>query len=177
MRSEEIKVRLRHELIEYGINVVYLSLVFAAFMWYRRLLLAGYDITYMGYWVPVIEAIVLGKVIMIGGLFRLGRGLEARPLIYPTIYKTIVFVIFVALFKLLEHGLKGLWHEIGFWGGILEAAEKGTYEILANSLVIFVALLPFFAVKELARVLGGQKLMSTFFRRSAAQRGASEPST
>lgn len=48
-----------------------------------------------------------------------------------------------------------------------ELSHKGADELLANSLVVFVALVPFFAVKELGRVLGEQKISDLFFRRSA----------
>jgi hypothetical protein len=37
--------------------------------------------------------------------------------------------------------------------------------LLANSLVVFVAMIPFFGVKELGRVLGQEKIRSLFFRR------------
>jgi hypothetical protein len=94
---------------EYWINGCYLTLVFAAFTQYRRFLLAAYDITYTNYWVAVIEALVLAKVIMIGEVIRLGRGLEQKPLIYPTPYKTVVFTLFVGVFKLIEQEIKGLF--------------------------------------------------------------------
>jgi hypothetical protein len=55
-----------------------------------------------------VQALVLGKVIMIGRVFRFGRGLEDKPLIYPTLYKTVVFAVFVAVFKIVEHGIKGI---------------------------------------------------------------------
>lgn len=168
IKKSTVKQKLFHELGEYGINIIYLTLVFAAFTEYRRLLLAAHDITYENYWVALIEAVVLGKVIMIGSVVRLGRGLESKPLIFPTLYKTVVFIVFVALFKLLEHGLKGLWRGQGFIGGIAEHFAKGSHELIANSLVVFVALVPFFAVKELGRVLGEQKIRGLFFRRTAA---------
>ena len=167
-KKATIRQKLFHELGEYGINIIYLTLVFAAFTEYRRLLLAAHDITYTNYWVALIEAVVLGKVIMIGGVVRLGRGLESKPLIIPTLYKTVVFVLFCAIFKLLEHGVRGLVKGEGFLGGIVEYSQKGAHEILANSLVVFAALVPFFAVKELGRVLGEQRIRDLFFRRSAA---------
>lgn len=77
----KLKDKVRHELIEYGVNVVYLALVFEAFTQYRRLVLAAYDIIDTNYWFAAIQALVLGKVIMIGRVFRLGRGLEDKPLI------------------------------------------------------------------------------------------------
>jgi hypothetical protein len=77
------KEKFVHEMAEYAINVIYLTLVFAAFTQYRRLVLAAHDIIYTNYWVAVIQALILGKVIMIGAVFRLGRSLEQRPLIFP----------------------------------------------------------------------------------------------
>ena len=154
------------EMIEYWINVFYLTLVFAAFTQYRRFLLAAHDITYTNYWVAVIEALILAKVIMIGGVVRLGRGLEHKSLIYPTLYKTVVFTLFVGVFTALEYAAKGLWAGTGIMGGIAEFFGKG-HELLANSLVVFVAFIPFFGVKELGRVLGEEKIRALFFRRRA----------
>ena len=79
------KKKIFHEMVEYWINVAYLTLVFAAFTQYRRFLLACHDITYTNYGVAVIEALILAKVIMIGAVFRLGRGLgtEALDLSHP----------------------------------------------------------------------------------------------
>jgi len=162
------KVKISHELIEYGINVIYLSLVFASFTEYRRLLLAAHDIVYTNYWVAVIEGLVLGKVIMIGSVLRLGRGLEDKPLIVPTLYKTVVFTVFVAVFKVIEHGLRGLWHGLGFMGGLAEISKQGAEIALANALVILVAFIPFFAVKELGRVWGEQRMWALFFRKRTA---------
>jgi hypothetical protein len=157
------KEKIFHEMVEYWINVCYLTLVFAAFTQYRRLLLAAHDIIYTNYWFAVIEALILAKVIMIGDVVRLGRGLDQKPLIYPALYKTVVFTIFIGVFTALEYAVKGLWAGTGFMGGIAEFFGKG-HELLANSLVVFVAMIPFFGVKELGRVLGEEKIRALFFR-------------
>ena len=39
------KEKLFHEMVEYWISVIYLTLVFAAFTQYRRFLLAHYDLS------------------------------------------------------------------------------------------------------------------------------------
>lgn len=163
-RSGGWKERISHEMVEYAVNVIYLTLVFAAFTQYRRLLLAAHDIIYTNYWVAVIQALIFGKVIMIGGFFRLGRSLEQKPLIYSTLYKAVVFTFLVVAFNVVEHVLKGLWKGNGLMGGIAEFLDRGPHELLAGSLVIFVALIPFFAVKELGRVLGEDKTWALFFR-------------
>jgi len=168
-KKGDLKKKIFHEVAEYWINVVYLILMFAAFTQYRRFVLAAHDITYTNYWVAVIEALILAKVIMIGAVLRLGRGLEQKPLIYPTLYKAVVFSLFVGVFTLIEHVIKGLWKGKGLMGGLVDFFGKGSHELLAGCLIIFVALIPFFAVKELARVLGEDKIRTLFFRRRADQ--------
>jgi hypothetical protein len=164
-KKKSLKEKIFHELVEYWINVIYLTLVFAAFTVYRRFLLAAYDITYTNYGFAVIEALILAKVIMIGAVFRLGRGLEQKPLIYPTLYKTAIFTLFLGIFTVLENVVKVLWKGTGFTGDIADFLGKGHNEFLANVLVVFVAFIPFFGVKELGRVLGEEKMRALFFRR------------
>ena len=166
-KRKSLKEIIFHEMVEYWVNFCYLAVVFAAFTQYRRFVLAAHDITYTNYWVAVIEALILAKVIMIGAVLRLGRGLEKKSLIYPTLYKTVTFTVFVAVFKMIEYMIKGLWKGQGFMGGLEEFFGKGTHELLANSLVVFVAFFPFFGVKELGRVLGREKIGALFFRRRA----------
>jgi len=164
-KKGNLKKKIVHEMVEYWINVCYLMLVFAAFTQYRRFILASHDITYTNYGFAVIEALILAKVIMIGAVLRLGRGLEQKPLIYPTLYKTAVFVVFVGIFTVLEHLIKGLWNGkelTELFGNFL---GKGPHELLANSLIVFVAFIPYFGVKELGRVLGQDKIWALFFRK------------
>lgn len=165
MQTKELTEKLRRELIEYAFNVVYLMLVFAAFTQYRRFLLAEYSITYTNYWVGLIGALILGKVIMIGSAFRLGRWFEDKPLIVPTIYKAVIFSVFVLVFRVVEFAIKGFLHGDGLAAALVEFfAQKGIDEVLANFLVVLVALIPFFAVKELGRVLGRERVAALFFR-------------
>ena len=163
-----VKDKVRRELSEYAVNVAYLTLVFEAFMQYRRLTLAAYGITDANYWFAIVQALVLGKVIMIGTVFRLGRGLEDKALIYPTLYKTAVFVVFVGVFKIVEHGIKGIWNGQGLAGALVEYSWKGSDVVLANALAVLVAFIPFFAIKELGRVFGNEKIFALFFRRREA---------
>jgi hypothetical protein len=83
----------------YLVYVIYLALVFAAFTHYRRLILADVGLVYTNYGVALIEALILAKVIMIGDVLRLGRMLENKPLILPTLIKTVVFTILQPLYS------------------------------------------------------------------------------
>ena len=168
-KKRDLKKKIFHEMAEYWINVAYLTLVFAAFTQYRRFVLAAYDITYTNYGFAVIEALILAKVIMIGDVLRLGRRLEHKPLIYSTLLKTVVFSLFVGAFNIIEHMIKSLWKGEGLTGGLADLLGKGHHELLANSLIVFVAFIPFFAFRELGRALGEGKIRALFFQRRAEQ--------
>jgi hypothetical protein len=144
---------------------VYLTILFAVFTSYRRLILAHYDITYSNWGISLIKALVLAKVIMLGSLFHFGRSLENKPLIFATLYKSFIFTLWVALFALVESAIRGFLHGKGLAGAPDHLLSEGTHEFFAKALVVFVAFIPFFAFKELGRVLGKGKIWELFFRK------------
>lgn len=158
------KQKFIREFVRYWINVLYLAIVFGLFSWYRRLILAHYEIKYLNYGVAVIEALVLAKVIMIAEVIGLNRQLfKDKPLIYPTLYKSAVFSVFVALFVALEATIGGWLKGKGLTEWFVELQGNGKYEFLAHFLMIFFVFIPFFAFKELAKTLGEGKLGHLFF--------------
>ena len=164
-KKGNLKKKIFQEMQEYLLIFFYLTLMFAAFTQYRRLSLAAFDITYTNYGIAVIQAAILAKVVMITDMSHLGRGLEQKPLIYSTLYKTVVFSLFVGVFTLIEHVIKGLLKGKGLTGGLVDFFAKGSHELLAGCLVILVAFVPFFAFRELGRVSGKGKIWALFFRR------------
>lgn len=168
------KRKAADEMVEYYLNFVYLSFFLVAFAWYRRLVLAEYDIAYSNYWAPLLEAAILAKVIMLGDILRLGRGLERWPLLVPTLFRTVVFSAWVAFFGLLERTVRGLVQGKGLAEGLADFASKGRDELLAECVLIFCAFVPFFAYKELERVLGKERLRGLFWRRAPSPAGEDE---
>ncbi|HEY7205013.1 MAG TPA: hypothetical protein VIA61_11985 [Methylomirabilota bacterium] len=163
------KSKIANEMVEYSLNFVYLAFFLVAFTWYRRLVLAAYDIPYAHYLMPLVEAAVLAKVIMIGDLMHLGRGLERTPLLVPTLYRTVLFSALVGLFSVLEHTVGALIHGKTLMEGLGEIADKGRYELLAQCVVIFGAFVPFFAFKELEELVGRERLRGLFWRRAPVE--------
>ena len=168
-KARSLKNKIFHEMAEYWTIFFYLALIFAVFTQYRRWVLAAHDITYTNYWVAVIKGLILSKVVMIGDVIRLGRRLDHKPLIYSTLLKTVVFSLFVWAFTLIEHVAKGLLKGEGLTGDLAEFLRKGHHELLAGTLILFVALIPFFAFRELGRVLGRGKVWDLFFVRRTDQ--------
>ena len=166
-----LKQTILHELIRYWLIVLYMTIFFGAFASYRRLLLAHYGISYEDYGIAVIRALVLAKVVLVAETLRLGRGYEEKPLIIPTLYKTFLFTVCVALFDIAEGLFRGFMSGLGSRGAVDDVVSRFNYEWLSRALVIFFAFLPFFAVGELRRVLGKGVTDIFFQRRSTAEVG------
>ena len=165
MKEESVwKQKLIHEMNEYWINFAYLAIFFGLFTTYRRLLLAQYQISYGDYGISLIKALILAKVIMLGDALGIGRRGADRPLIFTTLYKTVIFTLWVLLFSVIESTIRGLLHGKGLAGGLHELLSGRQYEALAQGLVVFSAFLPFFAFRELERVLGEGKIRELFIR-------------
>ena len=57
----------------YFFNFIYLAAFFGILAWYRRLILAEYDIPYLQYGVALLEAFILAKIIMVADWVGLGQ--------------------------------------------------------------------------------------------------------
>ena len=165
--EEDTKARLKERAIEefkaFWIIAVYLWFFLGAFTVYRRLIMAETGFAYLHYGIAIIEALVIAKVILIGEMFGFSRRFEERPLIYPVLYKSVLFGVLVVLFGVLERLVEGLIHKEGLAGGIRRMAELGADEFAARMLILVVAFIPFFAFGEVGRVLGMKKLAQMFF--------------
>jgi hypothetical protein len=168
------KQKVLHELKSYWLLVLYMAIFFGVFTTYRRLLLAHYGISYADYGISVIRALVLGKVVLVAEALRLGRRFDEKPLMVPTLYKTFLFVVCVALFDIAEGLILGLIHGLGPMGAVDEVMSRFNYEWLSRALVIFFAFIPLFGVRELRRVLG-KGVTDIFFRRSSSAEACGDP--
>ena len=159
------KDKLKHEFIEYWINVAYLAIFFSVFIFYRRLILAHYDVYLEDYFMGVVKALVFAKLIMIGAFFHVGKGFESKPLFIPVLYKSFLFTIWLAIFDVVEAFISELIHVRSFSGTVVELSTHFTNIWIGGVVVVFVAFLPFFAFKELSRVMGTEKIQNLFLRK------------
>jgi hypothetical protein len=160
-----LKQKAYHELKEFLGIALYLWVILALFQLYRSLLLREEHISavvHQGF--AVINALALGKVLLIAKALHLGEWFDDRPLIYPTLLKSALFTIVLACFKILEDAGLGMYRGKSFQQSIADLGGGTLNGILCVSLILFVTLIPFFVLTELQRVLGEGKLMQLFFR-------------
>ena len=160
-----LKQKAYHELKEFLAIALYLWVILALFQLYRSLLLSEEHISVVAHqWFAVINALALGKVLLIAKALHLGDWADDWPLIYPTLLKSALFTIVLACFKILEDAGLGMYRGKSFQQSIADLGGGTLNGILCVSLILFVTLIPFFVLTELQRVLGEGKLMQLFFR-------------
>jgi hypothetical protein len=140
---------------------VYLWVVLGLFSIHKSIVLHERTLIYrQGF--ALINALILAKIMLIAEMFRIGNNLKNKPLIYPVIFKSAVFSVILVACSILEESLTELWRgktiSIAIGGGSL----KG---VLVIGIIVFVVLMPFFALKELGRSVGDGKLYELFFGR------------
>jgi len=159
-----------HEAREFAIIAVYLYITLGAVILYKAAVLHGQGIGFEPWGLAIVKAAVLAKFVLIGHAMRLGEGFKAGSLIWPTLYKSFSFLIFLVVLTIIEAIVVGLFHQRPVVASLQELFGARLYEILAGFLVMLLILIPYFAFRELAEVLGRGTLVRLFFSdRTAAK--------
>jgi hypothetical protein len=162
--KKSLKDRALGEIQKYVVITVYLWLLFALFSLHKQLV-QGHEISTWQQGFAIVNALIFGKVILIGQALEVGRGLERYALVWGMLGKSLIFAILLCSFHVAEEAIRA-----GFKGQPLSASFAdfgGTLPgLVTYAAIFFVALIPFFAFQEAARVLGGGALWNLFFRAS-----------
>ena len=159
-----LKQRIFHGIREYLSISLYLFVVFSLFAVYKAVILAEHQIEIVPQGLALINALALGKVILIGQELRLADQFRDAPLIYPTLLKSFVYTLLLACFKIVEEAAVGMYHGEPFGESIAVFAGGSWKGVLSLTVLLFVVLIPFFGFTELRRVLGEERLVGGFFR-------------
>jgi hypothetical protein len=158
-----VKARAIHELTEFVVMFLYLLVPISLFVLHRALTLKERGIDYQFSGVAIISALILAKVMLVAEGLGLGAQFRSRPLIWPILHKSIAFAVLFILFHDLEEGVKGMLHGKGFIESI-HPMPGGIVALLLVGLNLAIALVPFFAFRELSRVMGPGKLQALLFK-------------
>lgn len=113
----------------------------------------------------VINAFLLAKVMFTAETFHVADNLKGKPLIYPIVFKSTVFSVLLIGFYIIEEVIIGKWHGKTFSDSIPVIGGGSLERILVVGIIMFVSLTPFFALREVGRVIGDDKLYELFFVR------------
>jgi len=158
-----LKARAAHELREYLMISLYLFICFGAILLYKAAVLRSVGIPTTLYGLAAVKALVMGKFILLGHAAHVGERFKRRALIYPVLYKSFVFLLMLFVLNVIEEALRG-WIEGKSLRAALAGFGGGSWEqILAACLLMWLILLPYFAVRDISAALGEGELRRMFF--------------
>jgi hypothetical protein len=161
--SPTLKQKAYKELKEFLAISAYLWLVFALFVVYKSVICSEPGTPLVAHGLALINALALGKIMLIAQSLHFADRYKNEPLIYPTLYKSVAFAIILGCFKVLEETLIGLYHGHSFEESLAGIGGGTLNGILCMIAILAVLLIPFFGFTELRRVLDVGKLESLFF--------------
>ena len=141
---------------------VYLWVLLALFSIHKSIVLNEPNLLFhQGF--ALINAWVLAKVMLTAEMFNIGDNLNHKPLIYPIVFKSAIFSMILMSFYIIEETLIGLWHGKTAMDSIPDIGGGSLKGMLVVGVMMFVVLMPFFALKEIGRAIGEDKLHELFF--------------
>ena len=103
---------------------------------------------------------MLAKVLLTGEDLKFGTRFKDKPLIYSILYKCFIFTLFLIGFHIVERVIGGVLHGKSIAQSFPDVGGGSVQGILSLGVTVFVALIPFFAFREIARVIGPGELWS-----------------
>jgi hypothetical protein len=164
--KHNVKARIIHEVKRFLLIAAYFWVLLTLFVLQERIILSRENIAqnFTPFGFAIVNALILGKVVLIAQDLHFARHLDDRPLIFPTLYKSGAFGVLCVCFYVAEETLVGLWHGKGFIESLPPIAQNGEGAVF-GTITLSVEFIPLFALQELSRVIGGDQLRALFFKR------------
>jgi hypothetical protein len=162
-RTRSIVGRVLAEVKQFFWIFLYLWVLLGLFGIYKASVLHDAHLIYhQGF--AIINALVLAKVMLTAEFLHVADNMKDKPLVYPIVFKSALFSAILMCFYLVEEILGGMWHGKSFALSIPALGGGDLKGILVVALIMFIVLTPFFAFRELGRVIGEDKLHSLIFQ-------------
>jgi hypothetical protein len=162
-----LKERAAYQLKEFLGMFVYFWVLFALSAVHKSIILAEEHINYQAHVFAFINALVMAKVMLIGEDLHLGSELRDKSLLYSILYMSLVFSVFFIGFHILEEVLGGVFRGRTISQSIPAIGGESLQGLLSHGAIVLVAMIPFFAFREIGRVIGQRELWSLLLNRGA----------
>jgi hypothetical protein len=153
------------EFKKFIVTFLYLWVIFALLSIHESIIRAQNHLDYPAHTLAVINAFIFAKVLLIGEYLRLGTGFRNRPLIYSVLYKCFSFSLLLVGMHVVEKIIVGVISGKTAGAAFSEIGGRTLINIVSMATLAFVMLIPFFAFRELGRVIGEKELRSLFLGR------------
>lgn len=152
-----------HELTEFAILTAYLYVTLGAVIMMKASVLHDQGIGFVPWGTAIVKAAVLAKFMLVGRAMKIGERYSARPLIWPTLHKAFAFLVLLVVLTIIEEVVVGLFHHQTVAASLGELMGAKLDETLAGIVILFMVLIPYFAIRVLNEALGESRLVRMFF--------------
>lgn len=166
--KDSIVQRFLEEMREYLIISIYLWICFSVLLLYKTAILRAEQVQFIPLGIAALKALIIGKFILIGKAVKAGNRFSSRILLIRIMWKSLMFMLLLVVFTLIEEIVLGLIHGHTVADTVNDLTARSWLELLAPSVVMLLVLIPMISFEEIDQDLGKGKLRRMLFGRSNA---------
>jgi hypothetical protein len=144
---------------------LYLWVFFAVLNLHKTAVLQQNHIDYEVQGFAIVNALIFAKVMLVADELKLGARFQDRPLIYAVLYASFLFTVVLIAFHIAEGALLALLHGRPVSDSLADFGAGNLRGILSVGAIAFVALIPFFLFRGIARAVGEDRIWQLVFTR------------
>jgi hypothetical protein len=169
--GRSLKAKAVEEFRRFLILFFYLWVLFGVFTLNQGVVMREHGVNYPMQGFAFINALVFAKVMMLFEVFDPGRWLRKRPLIYPILYESLLLTIFFLIAHVLEKTIEGLIRGKTLVESLPLLTGDGVRGFVSITVILFIALMPFFGLRNLSLALGEGRLYAMIFGQPSTEDG------
>jgi hypothetical protein len=169
--ARSLKAKAADEFRRFLLLFFYLWILFGVFVLNQGVVLREHGINFAMQGFAFFNALVFAKVMMLFEVFDPGRWLRKRPLIYPILYESLLLTVLFLIAHVLEKTIEGLIRGKTLTESMPVLTGAGLPGFLSITVILFIALIPFFGLRNLSLAMGEGRLYAIIFEKPSAQDG------
>jgi hypothetical protein len=169
--ARSLKAKAANEFRRFVLLFFYLWILFGVFVLNQGVVLREHGINFTMQGFAFFNALVFAKVMMLFEVFDPGRWLRKRPLIYPILYESVLLTVLFLIAHVIEKTIEGLIRGKTLTEGMPVLTGDGLPGFFSITVILFIALIPFFGLRNLSLAMGGGRLYAMIFETPSALDG------
>ena len=161
--KESLRERAINELREFAVVSAYLYICFTALAYLKAAILQAEGIVFAPFAFAAVKALLCAKFMSLGHAVHLGDHFKKRALIWPTLHRSVIYAALIFVLSAIEEVIVGLIHHRSVVDSLAGLGGGTMPQLIATSIVMLLILMPFFAFRSLADVIGERVLLRLYF--------------
>ena len=162
-RTASFRRKATREFKEMAALALYLYICLGAVLLLKAAILQDVGVNVAIWGIAAVKALLLAKFMLVGRAFQVGKRFRDRPLVWPTIYHALMFLLLLLVLTSIEEIVVGSVRHRPLLDSLTHVVGPTVFEGIAVCLVLFLILLPYSAFVCLSDVLGERETVRLFF--------------